>query len=986
MTNTDPSVAEYIRALKASDQFGPQVVAHRTLPAARGSFSSPGTMIHPDLVDLLSSQGLEQLYSHQKEAIARIQGKEHVLIATPTASGKSLIYNLPVFEEIIRNPTAKALYLFPLKALAQDQLKTIHQWAERLPRHFKDRGIPAAAVYDGDTSGYRRKKIRDNPPAILLTNPDMLHLSMLPYHHLWGTLFNNLTHVILDEVHTYRGVFGSHMAWVLRRLGRICALYNSDPVCILSSATIGNPKELAENLLGEGISLIDKSGAPRAERNIILYNPLDSAPAAATALLAAALHRGLRTIVYTQSRKLTELITLWCRKRRPRDRDRIASYRAGFLPEDRRRIEKKLVSGELRAVISTSALELGIDIGGLDICLLVGYPGSIMATWQRAGRVGRSGRESLVVLIGQEDALDQNFMRHPDMFFDREVEPVTLDPDNPHISAAHLTCAAAESPLVDTEKIVNPKTRPLVQNLTRQGTLLQSADGTTWFSSRKFPQRKVNLRGTGNTFLVFDTTDGGRSLLGELDGHRACKECHEGAVYLHMARTWLVDRLDLDERIILVHSASPPYYTRTTTDKDTEILEIVEERSWGGMRSWYGRLRITEQILAYTKILIGRGTIIDRIPLDLPPQIFETTGMWIEVPARLKNRLEEEQFHFMGAIHALEHAMIGIMPLMVLCDRNDIGGISHPYHEQVGQSAIFLYDGYEGGIGLCRKAFAKIDEMLAETEKIIRECDCELGCPSCVHSPKCGSGNRPIDKTGCLRLLTDLLEMASAPRAAADTRAAGSGKTPDRQKTGAGAARKTILPGRWGVFDLETQRSAAEVGGWHRAERMGISIGVVYDSGDGQFHSYDEEQLPALIEHLFALDLVVGFNNKRFDNQVLQPYADRPLSALPSFDILEQIYLQLGYRLSLDRLAEHTLGMKKSANGLLALTWYKQGEIEKIRQYCEMDVRITRDIFLHGLEKGHLLFANKAKKVVRLQVDFAREIGRILAREDKKGL
>ena len=983
MTDNEALVAEYIQALKASEQFGPQVVAHRTLPATRGSFRPYKKTLHPDLASLLHRQGLTGLYSHQEQAIARIREQQHVLVATPTASGKSLIYNLPVFEEIIRNPKARALYLFPLKALAQDQLGTINQWTGKLPEHFAGRGLPPATVYDGDTSGYQRKKIREHVPPFVLTNPDMLHLSMLPYHHLWGALFSNLTHVVLDEVHTYRGVFGSHMAWVIRRLRRICALYGSDPVFILSSATIGNPLELAENLLGEEICLIAESGAPQAARNIILYNPLDSAPAAATALLAAALHRGLRTIVYTQSRKLTELITLWCQKRRPQDSDKIASYRAGFLPEDRRAIEKKLVSGELLGVISTSALELGIDIGGLDICLLVGFPGSMMATWQRAGRVGRSGRESLVVLIAQEDALDQNFMRHPEAFFDRPVEPVTLDPANPQIGKAHLCCAAAESPLSLGEAILSRDSLSLVHQLTTGGALLQSADGKTWFSKRKYPQRHVNLRGTGNAFLVFDTTDGGRKLLGELDGHRACKECHEGAVYLHMARTWLVERLDLDERIVLVHAARPPYYTRTTTDKDTEILATLAEGRCGAVRVWYGRLRITEHILSYSKILIGKGKVIEQIPLNLPPQILETTGMWLEIPQQLKNSLEQEQYHFMGAIHALEHAMIGIMPLMVLCDRNDIGGISHPFHDQVGQSAIFLYDGYEGGIGLCKKGFSGIDQLLIETEKIVRECDCELGCPSCVHSPKCGSGNRPIDKAGCLQLLQGLLRRITDQQQV---------MAREQQAAVMPAAQKTVpvseaiqLPERWGVFDLETQRSAAEVGGWHRADKMGISMGVVYDSAADRFVSYDEHHIPELVEHLFSLDLVVGFNNKRFDNQVLQPYTDKKLSTLPSFDILEQIYLQLGYRLSLDRLAEHTLGSKKSANGLQALQWYQEGELEKIREYCEMDVRITRDLFLHGLEKGYLLFSNKAGKVVRLQVDFAREINRILELTKKKG-
>ncbi|RUM37995.1 MAG: DEAD/DEAH box helicase, partial [Desulfobulbus sp.] len=817
------------------------------------------------------------------------------------------------------NPRARALYLFPLKALAQDQLKGINRLAALMPGCFSDRSLPAAAVYDGDTSSYHRKKIRDHLPAILLTNPDMLHLSLLPYHHLWGTLFANLTHVVLDEVHTYRGVFGSHMAWVIRRLRRICSVYGSNPVFILSSATIGNPEELGEKLLSEQVSVITESGAPQAKKNFILLNPLDSAPIAATMLLEAALHRKLRTIVYTQSRKLTELITLWSQKRCKENRDKIASYRAGFLPEDRRRIEQKLASGELLAVISTSALELGIDIGGLDICLLVGYPGSIMATHQRGGRVGRSGRESLVVLIGHEDALDQNFMRHPDDFFSRPVEPVALDPENRTIAASHLVCAAAETPIFRDEKIIQSRNiAPLLPELTTTGKLLQSAEGNTWFSARKYPQRKVSLRGTTNTFLLYNVD--GRRLLGEIDGYRACRECHEGAVYLHMAKTWLVQRFDETAREILLKAASPPYYTRTLVDKDTEIEETYTTTTCGNATVSFGRLRVTERIHAYQKILIGRQKVIAQIPLDFPPRIFATKGMWLEISPEIQQKIERENIHFMGSIHALEHAMIGMMPLLVLCDRNDIGGISYPLHEQTGRATIFIYDGYAGGVGLCEKGFAATQELLVETEKIVSECGCDLGCPTCVHSPKCGSGNRPIDKNGCIRLL-QYLRRTDIPGKMTTTAKLSPVLVPKKDKK-----ISFQLPVNWGVFDLETKYSAAEVGGWHKAEKMGISMGVVYDGGRDMFTAYTEEQVPQLVDHLFNLELVVGFNNKKFDNRVLAAYSRKPLSRLPSFDILEQVFMQLGYRLSLNRLAEHTLGIKKSADGLQALTWYRQGE------------------------------------------------------------
>ena len=976
MSGEQPTVGQYVEALKESERFGPQVIDHRIFPSiAARSAAVDRRQLCPELVQALGQLGITSLYTHQQQAIDQVFRKKNILTATPTASGKSLIYTIPVFQAIAANPRAKALYLFPLKALAQDQLKGINRLAELMPGCFFDRTLPPAAVYDGDTSSYHRKKIRDHLPAILLTNPDMLHLSLLPYHHLWGTLFANLTHVVLDEIHTYRGVFGSHMAWVIRRLRRICSVYGSNPVFILSSATIGNPGELGEKLLSEQVSVITKSGAPQPKKNFILLNPLDSAPIAATMLLEAALHRKLRTIVYTQSRKLTELITLWSQKRSKKNRDKIASYRAGFLPKDRRGIEQKLVSGELLAVISTSALELGIDIGGLDICLLVGYPGSIMATRQRGGRVGRSGRESLVVLIGHEDALDQNFMRHPDDFFSRSVEPVVLDPENTTIAASHLVCAAAEIPITNDEEFIQSRDfSPLLHTLTTSGKLLQSADGNTWFSARKYPQRKVSLRGTGSTFLLYNVD--GHRLLGEIDGYRACRECHEGAVYLHMAKTWLVQRLDETAREILLKAASPPYYTRSLVDKDTEIQETYTTTTCGNATVSFGRLRVTERIHAYQKILLGRQKVIARIPLDFPPRIFETKGMWLEISPTIQQKLERENIHFMGSIHALEHAMIGIMPLLVLCDRNDIGGISYPLHDQTEKSTIFIYDGYAGGIGLCEKGFASMEELLAQTEKIVTECSCDLGCPTCVHSPKCGSGNRPIDKNGCIRLLHYLRHAEIPGKIPASTRQH-PGKLQKKEEK-----KSFQLPANWGVFDLETKYSAAEVGGWNKAEKMGISMGVVYDCGKDTFMAYTEEQVPQLVDHLFNLELVVGFNNKKFDNRVLSAYCRKSLNGLPSFDILEQVFMQLGYRLSLNRLAEHTLGVEKSADGLQALTWYKQGEMEKIRKYCQKDVEITRDLFLHGLQQEYLLFANKAGKVVRLPVNFSGAIRKLLGKHE----
>jgi DEAD/DEAH box helicase domain-containing protein len=962
------SVREYYASLCSSERFGPQVAARRTLGATEADVVNPDFLL-PELQNLLQQLGISTLYRHQAEAIQLVLAGHNVLAATPTASGKSLIYNLPVLTESLLNKKSRALYLFPLKALARDQLAGIEKMAALLPDHFSDIGHTAAAVYDGDTSPYMRRKIRDNLPAILISNPDMLHLSMLPYHENWGHLFGNLTHIIIDEVHTYRGVFGSHVSWLLRRLQRICRLYGSNPCFILSSATIGNPHELGEMLIDAPLHLITKSGAPSPPRNELLLNPLDSAPVTASMLLQAAVHRNLRTIVYTQSRRMTELISIWTARRLGEQKECVASYRAGFLPEDRRMIETRLADGSLLGVISTSALELGIDIGNLDICILVGYPGSIMAARQRAGRVGRSMQESLVVFVAGEDALDQHFMRNPEDYFDRAVEPVVINPDNPVIKGDHLVCMAAEAPLaVDDPSFDVTNCRRELEQLCHQGRLLQSASGNSWFATRKYPQRLVNLRGGGKRFVILTGSEG--EIIGEVDGFRALRECHPGAIYLHRSQTYHVDSLDLDAGEVVVSEASPAWYTRVSAEKETEILETLETVNYGSTHVHLGRLRVTETITGYWRILSGSGRVIGRTPLDLPPHIFETEGFWIEIPDWIRESSEEAQLHFMGGIHALEHAMIGVLPLQVLCDRNDIGGISHPWHDQLQSAAVFVYDGHAGGVGLTRKAFAEIEKLMNRTIQVVEECPCDLGCPSCVHSPKCGSGNRPIDKQTCLRIAEQLLAQ----------------KTEGRKSSPACVVRKRVspvsaqqeLPENYGVFDVETQLSAQEVGGWHRADKMRVSVAVLYLAREDRCLSFTEDEMGQLIEQLYSLDLVVGFNNLRFDNKVLSAYTSRRLERLPSLDILTEITTTLGYRLSLDRLAEHTLGEKKSGDGLQALRWFKQGKMEKLAEYCTRDVLITRDLFVHGYNEEYLLFQNKAGKVVRLPVNFAAAVAGVL--------
>jgi len=979
-------VAEYLAALKGSDRFGKMVVHHQEIPGHPAIYGELAAPLPEELSAALGALGINRLYRHQTEAIDLIRAGRDVVVATPTASGKSLIYNLPVFAEIMQGKGAKALYLFPLKALAQDQLRAVENLAAQLPAALRPRG----AICDGDTSAHFRRKLRDNPPDILFTNPDMLHLSMLGYHDRWGALWPQLTHVIIDEVHSYRGIFGSHIAWVLRRLIRLCRHYGSEPRFILSSATVGNPGELARDLLGREVAVVSAGGAPKGGQHFLFIDPLESAAFTASQLLEAALKRGLRTIVYTQSRKMTELVSVWTRARLAGLADKLTAYRAGFLPEERREIEAKLSSGELLGVVTTSALELGIDIGELDICILLGYPGTVMATWQRGGRVGRRQRDSLVILVGQEDALDQYFLRHPEDFFERGVERAVLNPANPVIMKQHLVCAAAELPLLpDDELLAAHETQAVLAELRDSGQLLQGAEDGRWFTSRKYPHREVDLRGSGRPFAIRNDLD--NSLLGEIDGIRCLKECHPGAVYLHRGRTWVVNLLNLEEREVRVVEKKVHYFTRPLANKETEILEVRRRLTCvggeGGLTFTVGLggLRVTDTVTGFKRILVKGQRVIGVEHLDLPPTVFETEGLWIEIPEVIRLAMECEQMHFMGGIHAVEHGLIGIFPLLVLCDRNDVGGIAYPHHPQLEQAAVFIYDGQPGGVGLCREACERIGELLAAGLETITSCPCEVGCPSCVHSPKCGSGNRPIDKAAAVQVLTALLgregKLAeqrlefvapAAPPAVAGKELrieVGGGMSPE-VKAESEILAAPLRPARFGVFDVETRRSAAEVGGWHKAEKMGISIAILYDSGPDEFFVYRDDELCEMISRFQELDLVVGFNNKRFDNLVLSAYSSFPLHTLPTLDVLEVVKNRLGYRLSLDHLAEQTLGIKKSADGLQALKWYKEGRLDLISEYCQKDVEITRDLFLYGLENGYLIFKNKAGCKVRCPVEF----------------
>ncbi|MGL1932437.1 MAG: DEAD/DEAH box helicase [Desulfotalea sp.] len=970
MKSSIPKVTEYLSSLKGSSKFGPQVTYHKKIEAVNGLYDDIAQWLNYDLKNYLNSKQIKRLYQHQAESIESINNGDDVVVSTPTASGKTLIYNLPVLNSFISSKKMHALYLFPIKALARDQLSSLEEIFQSLSKENKKGFSNIASIYDGDTSQYQRQKIKNNTPPIILTNPEMIHLSFLPYHHNWHEFFSNLKYVIIDEVHTYRGVLGSHMSWVMRRLLRVAKSYGANPQIIMLSATIGNPAELGEGLIGRKVNVVCSHGAPVPEKNFVFLNPWDSAAFTACQLLEAAVKRGLRTIVYTQSRKMTELINVWTSPRLGDLASKLSSYRAGFLPEERRDIEAKLFSGDLLGVISTSALELGIDIGDLDICILVGYPGSIMATMQRGGRVGRSMRSSAIILIAQEDALDQYFMQNPDDFFSRPPESAVINPFNESIMEQHLHCLAAELELSHADEIMaDSRVRNTISVLCEKAILLEKYDGKKWYATRKYPQRLVSLRGGGGELSIIDGVSG--EIIGQADSVRAMKECHPEAIYLHRGVTWVVDSLSLEGKEVIARTGKPNYYTKPLIEKNTTIIEETDGSIISGCNAYLGKLKISEQVTGFQKIHKTNQKVLTIQPLELPKEEFTTEGLWFEIPDYIKIEMESKKLHFMGAIHALEHMLIALMPLYVLCDRNDIGGLSCSYHEQIDGAVIFIYDGHAGGVGLCKSAFSGLEYLFEQTENAISNCPCETGCPSCVHSPKCGSGNRPIDKEACLWLIkairssgtikskeNSLVEVARKPI----------------KKMITPVTRKQIFPSRYGVFDLETKRSAEDVGGWHNISEMGMSLGVLYDSKLEEYVTYLEDEVDALVDHLCQLEMIVGFNNIRFDNQVLYGHGFTKHLQVPSLDILQVIKEKLGYRLSLDRLAKATLGCEKSADGLQALQWYKEGRIDLIQKYCKKDVEITKQVFDFALEHEHLLFVNKAQKKVRLPLNLKEAI------------
>ena len=756
----------FLNDLRRRSAYQDQIVHARFLPGRAARFGTLGRALHPDLKTWLDANAIERFYTHQVAAVEAIRRGEHVAVVTSTASGKTLCYNLPVIDALLADPEARALYLFPTKALAQDQVDTLREF-----------GLPAISVatYDGDTPQRERRPIRERA-RLLLSNPDMVHLGILPQHFRWKAFLHRLRFVVIDEMHVYRGVFGSNVANVIRRLRRLCRFHGSNPQFICTSATTANPEEFAARLLGLPVTVIDDDGAPSGPKWFALWNPplingersaaaRKSALGEATGLFADLVGQGVRTIAFTKARKITELIARYAgarlREASPELAGRISPYRAGYLPEDRRRIERRLFDGDLLGVVSTSALELGIDVGGLDAAVLVGFPGTIASMWQRAGRAGRGAEPSLAVLIAQDDALDQYLMRHPDYLFERPCEHAVIDPTNPYILTRHLRCAAAEIALIEPDlQLFGERARDLVGSLVDTGELAPRRGRWHWTGKGRYPAQEVDIRSaSGPAFRIVIPP---RRTIGTVESARVFEQAHPGAVYLHQGDAYRVTELDIAGRIVRVSPAAVDYHTQPKTTIDLTIRRPQASRPWGPTTMQFGEVEVTTQVLGFARKQLFSDTVLGIEPLDLPPQSLQTTAFWFEIPEDLERRVREAGLDFAGGIHALEHAAIGVLPLFAMCDRWDIGGVSYPAHPQTGTPVIFIYDGYPGGVGITEKGYALGDALMTATREVIEACPCDSGCPSCIQSPKCGNLNEPLDKRAALMLLEGLLEARTA--------------------------------------------------------------------------------------------------------------------------------------------------------------------------------------------------------------------------------
>ena len=727
--------AQIVDRLSADPSFAAGVTSWRVAPAHEAVTSPLPESVDPRIVTALAERGITDLYTHQASAIQSALAGANVVVVTGTASGKTLCYNLPVLQSIVEDSASRALYMFPTKALAQDQLDELH-------------GLISAAgidvktfTYDGDTPRDARSAVR-RAGHVVITNPDMLHTGILPHHTNWTRLFENLRYIVIDELHTYRGVFGSHLANVLRRLRRICAFYGSEPTFICCSATIANPQDLATRLTGEEFTVIDNDGSPRGERHFIFYNPgivnaelgIRRSAIDETAELAKLfLGNDVQTIAFARSRVNTEILLSKLQDDPGLRGRKINGYRGGYLPSERRAIEEGLRSGDVRGVVATNALELGIDIGQLEAVLLCGYPGTISSTWQRFGRAGRRQDASVAIMVAGSSPLDQYIINHPDYFFDAPVESGLVNPDNLYILNSHLKCAAFELPFEEGEAFGVNTTDAMLEHLETEGVLHKAGSTWHWSVADDFPAQHVSLRtGALDNVVIIDTTRKPR-VIGQIDTFAAPMLVHTDAIYLHAGRQYHVDRLDWEEKKAYVKQVAVEHYTDASMNVRVAVLEDFESDLTGGLGRGWGEVRVTSLPTLFKKIKLSGGDNVGWGKIDLPQQESHTTSYWLTLPADLETRLGREPLEsaLLGAAHVLHQ----IAPLFLMCDPRDLGRVTEIKSPFTDAPTIFLYDGFPGGVGFSERLYRVHADLIAQSEELVRACPCEEGCPSCVGPP-----------------------------------------------------------------------------------------------------------------------------------------------------------------------------------------------------------------------------------------------------------
>ncbi len=721
------------------------------------TFSIPKSL-HPSLRRYLSERGITSLFSHQLKAINSIREGKNIIVTTGTATGKTLSFNLPVLDDLLKDRENTALYIYPTKALAHDQLEKIKDML-----HYENVKFGA---YDGDTRGSERNFLRRNA-RIIFSNPDLLHLGILPHHSNWSRFFSHLRFVIIDEAHYYRGILGSHVSEIMRRLRRISHYYDSFPQFIMSSATLRNASEFAFKLTGERAEQIGASNFPPFKKYFIIFDPAvvnkeknlkRSSYKEAVWVMKELMRNNLRTIAFVHSRKGVEMVTRYLLDEVSSDeRKLISSYRAGYLKTARENIEKKLRNGELKTIIATNALELGVDIGDLDATLIIGYPGTISSIFQQSGRSGRKNT-SLTIFVASSNPLDQYFVKDPDYLFKESFESIAIDPQNPYILIPHIKCASYEIPIernIDSEYFGNGL-KPILNELVSKG-LIEKRGQKFYYALNDYPASEINIReSSGQSVELIDEET--NELLERISMKRATEEAFKGAVYFHLADAYLVHELNLSEKYALLSKTHLNYYTDYLAIHKIKVDKVLKENKFHKLNLYFGDVTVSETTIGFIRKQYGSDKKIGEEPLSLPVMSFPTKAFWFTLDPYFEKVVKDANKEIPGTIHATEHLLVAMMPLVVMCDRNDVGGVSHPLHPDTNKPTVFVYDGTEGGVGLSEKGFEQIGKLFAAAYKTVSRCPCKSGCPSCIFSPKCGNRNKPLSKKGAIVLLEEILK------------------------------------------------------------------------------------------------------------------------------------------------------------------------------------------------------------------------------------